>query len=51
MLVVSGALWVSNWEHALLFQEAFDFNPKAYAKWSPAWRGSDQIRCQSAAAT
>ena len=33
MLVVSGALWVSNWEHALLFQEAFDLNPGAYARW------------------
>ena len=33
MLVLSGAIHVDDWENALLFQEAFDFNPKAYAKW------------------
>lgn len=38
MLVVSGALWVSNWEHALLFQEAFDFSSEGYA----AWKGEQE---------
>ena len=33
MLVLSGAIHVDDWENALLFQEAFDFDPKAYAKW------------------
>ena len=33
MLVLSGAVHVDSWENALLFQEAFDFDSKAYAKW------------------
>ena len=33
MLVLSGAIHVNDWENALLFQEAFDFDPKAYARW------------------
>ena len=36
MLVVSGALWVDNWQHVLLFQEAFDFDPVSYQRWKEA---------------
>jgi len=38
MLVLSGAIHVDDWENALLFQEAFDFDPKAYAKWKEEQR-------------
>jgi len=36
MLVVSGSLWVDNWQHVLLFQEAFDFDPATYQSWKDA---------------
>jgi hypothetical protein len=33
MLILSGTMHVDNWENALLFQEAFAFDPKAYESW------------------
>ena len=40
-LVVSGALWVSDWRRALLFQEAFDLSADALS----AWRAEQGIDC------
>ena len=33
ILIVSGHIWVSDWGNALRFQEAFNLEPDAFARW------------------
>ena len=43
MLVVSGALWVSDWRRALLFQEAFDLSADALSAWRAEQRRASDV--------